>query len=109
MSALPSDDVLTHIVDVHCHPTEEEGNIPDSVMDDLRIQICAMASRADDQVKVADLTIRCPTKASGLLHLPLYFFWLVCQDTNRNGLGFISGHCLLREGIPQVTTRKQMD
>ncbi|KAL5495101.1 SCN1 [Sanghuangporus weigelae] len=49
----PSRDVLKHVVDVHCHPTDSE--IPISVVDELPITICAMATRYEDQVLVADL------------------------------------------------------
>ncbi|KAG8882768.1 hypothetical protein FRB99_004639, partial [Tulasnella sp. 403] len=46
---LPSPDILQHVVDVHCHPTDTD--VSDGSMDDLKIKICAMSSRADDQPK----------------------------------------------------------
>ncbi|KAL5534081.1 hypothetical protein ACEPAG_542 [Sanghuangporus baumii] len=49
----PSRDVLKHVVDVHCHPTDSE--IPINVVDKLPITICAMATRYEDQALVADL------------------------------------------------------
>ncbi|EJD03792.1 TatD DNase family Scn1 [Fomitiporia mediterranea MF3/22] len=49
----PPLDVLKHVVDVHCHPTDSE--IPSNVIDELPITICAMATRPDDQSLVADL------------------------------------------------------
>lgn len=50
---LPPKDVLKHIVDVHCHPTDSE--ITDEHMNALQITICAMATRQDDQERVAEL------------------------------------------------------
>lgn len=34
------DEVLAHVVDVHCHPTDSP--ISQATMDSLRIKICAM-------------------------------------------------------------------
>ncbi|KAG8983757.1 hypothetical protein FRB90_005781, partial [Tulasnella sp. 427] len=59
---LPPNDVLSHVIDAHCHPTDNE--IPASVMDDLKTHICAMASRQDDQVRVADLARQWPDKVT---------------------------------------------
>ena len=56
---LPSKDVLEHVVDVHCHPTDEI-EITDDVMNSLHIKICAMATNSNDQQRVADLVKRFP-------------------------------------------------
>ena len=47
MSDLPAD-VLKHVVDVHCHPTDSEMTAQD--IKELTIKICAMATRPSDQV-----------------------------------------------------------
>ena len=57
---LPSSDVLKHIVDVHCHPTDSE--ITEEHMRELEITICAMATRREDQELVADLALKYPDK-----------------------------------------------
>lgn len=60
---LPSADVLCHIVDVHCHPTDAPGGVVSSdSMDKLDITICAMSSMESDQGKVRDLRTRYPEK-----------------------------------------------
>jgi hypothetical protein len=58
---LPGSDVLEHVYDVHCHPTDEI-DIPDAIMDELSIRICAMATRSDDQLRVSALAKRYPQK-----------------------------------------------
>jgi len=57
---LPSKDVLNHIVDVHCHPTDSE--ITEEHLNDLQITVCAMATRQDDQELVAELARNHPDK-----------------------------------------------
>ncbi|KIJ66209.1 hypothetical protein HYDPIDRAFT_166516 [Hydnomerulius pinastri MD-312] len=56
----PSLDVLRHVVDVHCHPTDSE--VGTEAMDDLSITICAMSSRQSDQPLVRDLARAYPEK-----------------------------------------------
>ncbi|CAE6513344.1 hypothetical protein RSOLAG22IIIB_03205 [Rhizoctonia solani] len=52
---LPSVAVLSHIVDVHCHPTDTSP-ISDEHIQAVQLgQICAMSSNADDQAKVREL------------------------------------------------------
>ncbi|KAF8560110.1 Metallo-dependent hydrolase [Imleria badia] len=53
MPSLPPLDVLRHVVDVHCHPTDSDVTI--QAMDNLAITICAMSSRQADQFLVRDL------------------------------------------------------
>lgn len=62
---LPAKDVLAHVVDVHCHPTDAEVGVDDAAS--LPIRLCAMASRADDQAKVADLAITNPTRVNNMI------------------------------------------
>ncbi|KAG9046138.1 hypothetical protein FS837_005017 [Tulasnella sp. UAMH 9824] len=59
---LPPDEILRHVIDAHCHPTDNE--IPTSAMADLKTHICAMATRVDDQVKVANLARQWPDKVT---------------------------------------------
>ncbi|KAF8971729.1 TatD DNase family Scn1 [Flammula alnicola] len=59
-SGLPSADVLRHIVDVHCHPTDASGIVSDASMSKLGISICTMSSMESDQDKVKDLASRYP-------------------------------------------------
>ena len=56
---LPPKEVLEHVVDVHCHPTDG-GDIADNVMNNLHIRICAMSTHANDLERVADLARRFP-------------------------------------------------
>jgi Tat protein secretion system quality control protein TatD with DNase activity len=58
--SLPSVSVLSRIVDVHCHPTDSPT--PDEEMNKLKIKVCAMATRADDQIKVRQLAEQWPDK-----------------------------------------------
>ncbi|KAF8760059.1 TatD related DNase [Rhizoctonia solani] len=52
---LPPATVLSHIVDVHCHPTDSSP-ISDEHIQAVQLgQICAMSSNADDQAKVREL------------------------------------------------------
>ncbi|CCA67160.1 related to Cut9 interacting protein scn1 [Serendipita indica DSM 11827] len=60
-TTLPPREVLAHLVDVHCHPTEEL-NISDEVMRALPIRLCSMSSNFDDQDKVEDLYNGYPDK-----------------------------------------------
>jgi len=62
---LPAKDVLAHVVDVHCHPTDNEVGVEDAA--GLPIRLCAMASRADDQAKVADLAIKNPKRVNNMI------------------------------------------
>lgn len=54
--------VLAHIVDVHCHPVESPYD--DQTMNDLPIHICAMATTATDQQKIATLAKKWPDKVT---------------------------------------------
>ncbi|CAE6422680.1 unnamed protein product [Rhizoctonia solani] len=55
---LPSATVLSHIVDAHCHPTDNSP-ISDQHIQTVQLgQICAMSSNADDQAKVRELGAR---------------------------------------------------
>ncbi|KAH7886043.1 hypothetical protein F5I97DRAFT_1195195 [Phlebopus sp. FC_14] len=57
---LPSPDILRHVVDVHCHPTDSD--VTAEGMNDLQITICAMSSRQSDQPLVRELALAYPTK-----------------------------------------------
>jgi TatD related DNase len=52
--------VLRHVVDVHCHPTDSP--IPLQSMQELSITICAMSTRPSDQVLVRELAEAHPDK-----------------------------------------------
>ncbi|KAJ1309173.1 hypothetical protein OPQ81_004844 [Rhizoctonia solani] len=55
---LPATTVLSHIVDVHCHPTDTSP-IPNEHIQLVKLgQICAMSSNTDDQAKVRELGSR---------------------------------------------------
>ncbi|KAF6766704.1 TatD DNase family Scn1 [Ephemerocybe angulata] len=54
-------DVLRHVVDVHCHPTDA-GEVSQLAMDKLEITICAMSSMKSDQQRVAALAQANPDK-----------------------------------------------
>lgn len=59
---LPSAEVLRHIVDVHCHPTDAPEGVSDASMESLEITICAMSTMPSDQAKVRNLALRYPDK-----------------------------------------------
>ena len=54
-------EVLRHVVDVHCHPTDAGDIAPDSI-ERLEITICAMSSHKADQSRVAALAEGQPKK-----------------------------------------------
>ncbi|KAJ7459172.1 hypothetical protein B0H11DRAFT_181115 [Mycena galericulata] len=60
MTALPAN-VLRHVVDVHCHPTEAPFISAES-MENLEITVCAMSTHQGDQSLVRDLALRYPQK-----------------------------------------------
>jgi Tat protein secretion system quality control protein TatD with DNase activity len=51
---LPAPEILVHIVDVHCHPTDALS-IAASTIESLPCTLCAMATQEGDQSKVAAL------------------------------------------------------
>lgn len=59
-SLLPRAEILRHVVDVHCHPTDSP--IPTEYMESLPITICAMSTRPSDQDLVRDLATAYPEK-----------------------------------------------
>ncbi|KZT54121.1 Metallo-dependent hydrolase [Calocera cornea HHB12733] len=61
-SRLPPAELLAHLTDVHCHPTDSDT--PRSAMEALRIRVCAMATRSDDQEKVKRLAADWPDKVT---------------------------------------------
>lgn len=56
----PNPAILQRIVDAHCHPTDKP--IPSGTVDGLNMHLCIMATREDDQSKVADLAAQASTK-----------------------------------------------
>jgi Tat protein secretion system quality control protein TatD with DNase activity len=58
---MPSRDVLRHVIDVHCHPTDAPS-ISDISMENLQITICAMSTMDSDQQRVRDLAMSYPAK-----------------------------------------------
>lgn len=60
LSPLPSSDVLTHIVDAHCHPTDSP--LDEEFFSQVSHRVCAMATRGTDQELVAVLARRYPDK-----------------------------------------------
>ncbi|KIY50430.1 TatD DNase family Scn1 [Fistulina hepatica ATCC 64428] len=55
---MPSIDVLKHVVDVHCHPTDSPESVTAESMARVHITVCAMASQQSDQHLVKDMAIR---------------------------------------------------
>lgn len=51
---LPAPEVLAHLVDVHCHPTDVPS-IASSTIESLPCTLCAMSTQEGDQSKVAAL------------------------------------------------------
>ncbi|KIJ54332.1 hypothetical protein M422DRAFT_201444 [Sphaerobolus stellatus SS14] len=70
-----SDDVLVHVRDVHCHPTDTP--ISQEAMDSLRISICAMATKHSDQALVRNLAQRWPNKVTPCFgYHPWFTHWI---------------------------------
>ncbi|THV07458.1 Metallo-dependent hydrolase [Dendrothele bispora CBS 962.96] len=61
MANLPRSDLLRHVIDVHCHPTDASLISPES-MENLSITICAMSSNQSDQARVRELASAYPDK-----------------------------------------------
>lgn len=59
-SAIAPLEVLEHLTDVHCHPTDSPT--PHETMSTLPIRVCAMATRDTDQSLVRELAIAYPDK-----------------------------------------------
>ena len=77
----PPLDVLRHVVDVHCHPTDSE--ITPQAMDNLAITICAMSCTPVDQPLVRDLARAYPNKVVPAFgqhaHTLLLVFYLIAE------------------------------
>jgi Tat protein secretion system quality control protein TatD with DNase activity len=52
--ALPASEILAHLIDVHCHPTDAPS-IAASTIESLPCTLCAMSTQEGDQSKVASL------------------------------------------------------
>jgi Tat protein secretion system quality control protein TatD with DNase activity len=76
--SLPPLDVLRHVVDVHCHPTDSE--VTTQAMDNLAITICAMSSRPADQPLVRDLANAYPEKVVPCFGQQLHAILLALSD-----------------------------
>ena len=55
-------EVLAHVVDVHCHPTDSDFGMTSEFVKELPIRICAMSTRRSDQELVAKLAQAHPEK-----------------------------------------------
>ena len=55
-------EVLAHVVDVHCHPTDSDMAMTLAVAEKMPIRVCAMATRRSDQRLVAELARAHPDK-----------------------------------------------
>ncbi|KAJ3763123.1 hypothetical protein EV360DRAFT_34176 [Lentinula raphanica] len=74
---LPSSEVLQHLVDVHCHPTDAPL-ISSESMHNLDITICAMSSKASDQRLVYKLAKSYPQKVVPCFGYHPWFSHLIC-------------------------------
>ncbi|KAJ4485746.1 TatD related DNase-domain-containing protein [Lentinula aciculospora] len=81
LAELPSSEVLRHVVDVHCHPTDAPSILPES-MEKLGITICAMSSRASDQSLVYNLAKLYPKKVIPCFGHHPWFSHLICLRDN---------------------------
>ena len=55
-------EVLAHVVDVHCHPTDSDFGMTSEFVKELPVRICAMSTRRSDQEPVAKLARAHPEK-----------------------------------------------
>lgn len=87
--SLPPLDVLHHVVDVHCHPTDSD--VTTQAMDNLAITICAMSSRPSDQLLVRDLAYSHPEKVVPCFGQQLHAVQLAFSTNHASKLGYING------------------
>ncbi|EGO00869.1 hypothetical protein SERLA73DRAFT_87191 [Serpula lacrymans var. lacrymans S7.3] len=79
--SLVAPEVLRHVVDVHCHPTDSE--ISPNTMDKLPITICAMATRMEDQRLVRDLATAYPSKVMPCFgYHPWFTHWIALKPVH---------------------------
>jgi Tat protein secretion system quality control protein TatD with DNase activity len=105
-SPLPSAEVLRHVVDVHCHPTDTEIRPVD--LNGLPIRICAMASRRSDQNRVAELARSYPDKIIPAFGRVVSFLIPIFQSS-RTCLGFHPwfSHLISLEVVPETPEAKE--
>jgi len=72
-------EVLKHIVDAHCHPTDAQ-NVSDEAMERLDITICPMSSMKSDQDKVAQLATKYPSKVIPSFGYHPWFSYLISLE-----------------------------
>ena len=78
---VPSE-ILAHVVDVHCHPTDSDMATTLAAVQDSPMRLCAMATRGSDQQLVADLARAHPEKVTpcfGWYMIVIVFF--ITPDT----------------------------
>ncbi|PSR71090.1 hypothetical protein PHLCEN_2v13059 [Hermanssonia centrifuga] len=81
-SQLGPPEVLAHVVDVHCHPTD--SRISPEVMDSLPIRICAMATRGNDQALVRNLAKEYPEKVIPCFgYHPWFSHWIAVDSVSK--------------------------
>ncbi|KAF9015683.1 TatD DNase family Scn1 [Cyathus striatus] len=73
---LPPDSVLSHIVDVHCHPTDAPSISTES-MQQLKITVCAMSTMPQDQHRVRDLASAYPKRVIPCFGYHPWFSYLI--------------------------------
>ena len=82
MTDLPQSSVLSHLTDVHCHPTDAKDGVPTKSMEQLQIRICAMSSNQSDQDHVKALAIRFPDKVTPAFgHHPWFSHWISTEKS----------------------------
>ncbi|KAH9897885.1 hypothetical protein C8Q73DRAFT_682898 [Cubamyces lactineus] len=93
-TAIPSEDVLqreldrvphevlAHVVDVHCHPTDSDFGMTSEFVKELPIRICAMSTRRSDQELVANLARAHPEKVIPCFgYHPWFYHWISLAPT----------------------------
>ncbi|KAF8586229.1 TatD DNase family Scn1 [Ramaria rubella] len=79
---MPVNEVLAHVVDVHCHPTDSV--ISASSMDSLQLRICAMATKHSDQSLVRDLALAWPNKVVPCFgYHPWFTHWIALDPISK--------------------------
>ncbi|KAF8527406.1 hypothetical protein BU17DRAFT_39326, partial [Hysterangium stoloniferum] len=77
--SIPSKEILEHVVDVHCHPTDSP--ISKNAMDSLSITICAMATKESDQDLVRDLASTWPNSVIPCFgYHPWFTHWIAIDS-----------------------------
>ncbi|KAI0660587.1 hypothetical protein C8Q70DRAFT_913608 [Cubamyces menziesii] len=77
-------EVLAHVVDVHCHPTDSDFGMTSEFVKELPVRICAMSTRRSDQEPVAKLARAHPEKVIPCFgYHPWFYHWISLEPSSK--------------------------